>query len=70
MTEPADLAARLASLERAHQSNLDTLARIETQLADLAERLAKPPPPPKAIPWWAFVGFLMIWGGLFHLMFR
>jgi hypothetical protein len=72
--DPADLAARLATLEQAHQSNLDALTRIETQLASLAqclaERLAQPPPPPKTIPWWDFVGVLMLWGALFHLIFR
>lgn len=62
-----DLARRLAELEKTYAANTETLARLQATIAELTERLPKPP---KVISWWALCSFILAWGVIFHLLVR
>ena len=61
------LAQRLAALERSYAANVEALLRVQAKLDELVNRI---PTPPKVIPWWIFVSFILAWGIIFHLLVR
>lgn len=65
---PEQLARRIAELETSYAATAAALARVQAELAGLVDRM--PRPPPKVIPWWAFLSFLFAWGIVFHLLVR